>query len=497
VFNKKNWPIRIWGILVMMIPFLAVVSCFGISLPDEIAESDHILGMYDTNQPLLAMDWFVGPHSVQVCHVSQSGQVFSARNVINWAIQGGQRKQLDASNLALVVSIINSLPPTSSQALPRERLLVVRGMRTNQWFEYVYDREHVPDEIEKLYQMTGGYLEWFIPKVSSNPMIHTSFGNYYRSQAGIASFHIATMAPIAVSSGVNGIQIWDLRKKTVKPLMFLEKMPGVDFGGPFSPAVISPDGNIIACASTYGTLAVDWRAEKILWQTNSLVDVGRSACLNTELAIGGDKGQFLYVGAAHKIERWDIYSGKCLGSLDTNHEAVSFLETSRDGKILVVGFLDNPQIGGCIQPPNSISIWKSGEDIPSAHMDWSGPAGIGISPDGRRIALSIFEQQKLFLWNWQKGITNEVFLRVPYGSSAHAAAMLWSPDKTKFAAYVDTYPSSIVVYDALNWKPLAHWECGQVMSEAKFDFANDGTLVELRDHDLTELDMKQLGDSLN
>ena len=74
--------------------------------------------------------------------------------------------------------------------------------------------------------------------------------------------------------------------------------------------------------------------------------------------------------------------------------------------------------------------------------------------------------------------------------------MYWSPDRTKLAAYVDSYPESIVVYDALSWKPLGHWQCGQVMSEARFDFAPNGELVQLRDHDLSGLDVsaiKELG----
>jgi hypothetical protein len=70
--------------------------------------------------------------------------------------------------------------------------------------------------------------------------------------------------------------------------------------------------------------------------------------------------------------------------------------------------------------------------------------------------------------------------------------MHWSPDKTRLSAYVNTDPGSVVVYDALNWKPLARWKCGQVMSQARFDFESNGEFVELRDHDLTGLDVKSL-----
>ncbi|MFZ1074011.1 MAG: WD40 repeat domain-containing protein [Verrucomicrobiia bacterium] len=497
---KSNRLFCALRILVMTIPLITVVSCFGANLPEEITESDRFGASFrngDTNAPLLALDWFSGPRSIEFCQVSQSGKVWSARNVISRAIQGGHQTQLDQTNLESLTMAMKALPPPVSQSLPKERLLVVRGFCANQSFEFTYDRANVPKAVEKLYEITGAYLEWFIPKIDGHLIAHTSYGGYSGSQSAIESFCIASAAPTAVSSGVNGIQIWDLKNETATPLLFLKKMPKVDFEHPWNPAAISPDGNIIAYASEYATFAVNWKAERILWETNPLVDPASGGCLTKKIAIGGDKGQFLFVATAHKVERWDLLTGKRLATLDTNHLTIQFLETSRDGKILVAGFNDNnPLVGGCITAPTSISVWKSDEDAPSSHIETQNFTGIGISPDGRRIALSIFGQKNLLLWNWQKGMTNEIPFRTPY-ASFHADAMFWSPDKTRFAAYVDTYPASIVIYDALNWKPLAHWKCGQAMSDAKFDFANDGEFVELRDHDLTGLDMKLLVESEN
>jgi WD40 repeat protein len=479
-------------ILTTTILFSIVASCFGSNLPEELAQSDRFFGSSGTNAPLLELDWFSGPSSIEYCRVSQSGNVSSARNVINWAIQGGHRAQLDQTNLELLAAAMNSLPAPANQTLSKERLLVVRGLRTNQWFEFTYDRANVPKEVERVYEITGSYLEWFIPKVDGHLIAHTSYGGSSGSQAGIESFRIASAASIAVSSGVNGIQIWDLKKGTATPLLFLTKAPNLSFqfGQPWDPATISPDGSIIVCASDYVTFAADWKAEKVLWVTNALVQVDSGGCLTKKVAIGGDKGQFLFVAAAHKVERWDLATGKYLATLDTNRPTIQFLETSRDGNTLVAGFNDS-LMGGCITMSTSISVWKSDEDMSSARFEMGSYADIGISPDGRKIALSIFGQNKLLLWSWQNGITNEITFRTP-GSLPRAYAMFWSPDRTRFAAYVDTYPASIVVYDALNWKPLAHWECGQVMSDAKFDFASDGEFVELRDHDLTGLDVKSL-----
>jgi hypothetical protein len=491
---KSVGPFCAARILIMTALSFVVISCFARDLPKEITESDRLSGSFgsgDTNAPLLALDWFSGPRSIEFCRVSRSGKVSSARNVINWAVQGGHWAQLDRTNLELLAVTVNALPPPVSRALPKDHLLVVRGIRTNQWFEFTYDRADVPKEVERLYEITGAYLEWFIPEIRSERIAHSEYGHYFRSQAGIESFRIASAAPIAVSSGVNGIQIWDFKKGTATPLLFLEKIPNVHFEGPWNPAAISPDGEIISYASEYATFAVDWKAEKILWETNPLVNFESGDCLNKKVAIGGDRGQFLFVAGAGKVERWDLTTGKHLATLATHQPTVQLLESSRDGKVLVAGF-NGSLMGGCIQAPTSLSVWKLDGNTPSAHIETRDQTGIGISPDGRMIALSVFGQKELWLWDWQKGITNQVPLRTPLGSRAHAYAMFWSPDEARFAAYVDTYPALIVVYDTLNWKPLAHWKCGQVMSDAKFGFANDGEFVELRDHDLSRLDAKSL-----
>src|ERR1041385_2148969 len=84
--------------VVMAILLFAARSGFAVNLPNEIKESGRS-GLGDTNAPLLAMDWFSGPQSIEFCRVSQSGKVSSARNVINWAIQGRHRSEEHTSEL--------------------------------------------------------------------------------------------------------------------------------------------------------------------------------------------------------------------------------------------------------------------------------------------------------------------------------------------------------------------------------------------------------------
>jgi len=482
--------------VVMAILSFGVVSGFAVNLPDEIKESDRF-GAFtrsgDTNAPLLAMDWFSGPRIIEFCRVSQSGKVSSARNVINWAIQGGHWAQLDQTNLAFLTNAINSLPSPVSGNLPKERILAVRGFRTYQWCELVYDRQNIPKEVEKLYEITGAYLEWFIPKIEGKSFLQNSYDSRSGGQSEIESFHIATAAPIAVSSGGNGVHIWDLAHKTVQPLSILIKDPKANFNlALWNPTAISPDGKIIVYASEYATFAVDWKADKILWETGPLVDMESGDCLTKKLAIGGDKGQYLFVAGARKVERWDLATGKFLATLATNTPTSQFFETSRDGKTLIAGFND-AAIGGCITMSSSISVWKADEEIPAAHIETKQFTGIGVSSDGKKLALSIFGNQKLLLWNWQKGTTNEVPLRTPYGSFPHAYAMFWSPDRTRFTAYMDSPSAHIVVcYDALNWKPLAQWPYGSPGSSAKFDFTSDGQFIGMQGRQLSSLDVKSL-----
>lgn len=454
---------------------------------EHLREQKHYAALFragDTNAPLLAMDWF--SHGVHYCRINQSGNGFSALDV-GYAKEGGNRISLDGTNRLLLVQAINQLPLQVKHFLPSERQIVISGIRSNQWFQCVYDREDVPIAVEKLYEMTGAYLEWFMPEVEGHQIIHSKYGNYHTSQAVVASFCAARSAPIAVSSGVNGVQIWDLSRSTVKPLS-LQSKSHIGLGDCLAVAAISPDGNIVAIASIYDVLAVDWKTKKILWEGIPLAQSGKVSILNQQIAIGGDNGQFLFIAGAGRVERWNLATGKKLGVLATNQPTIKFLMTSRDGKVLLAGF-DNRPFGDAMSV--LFTIWNVGNDEPAAHITEPNGAGVGISSDGRRISLSVFGQRYLKIWNWQNGTVMEAPLRTPY-ASFQAYEMHWSPDNSKVAAYINTYPESIVIYNALNWKPLAQWKCGQVMSEARFDFEKNGEFLELRDHDITGLNLASL-----
>jgi hypothetical protein len=434
----------------------------------------------DTNAPLLTMDWLSGPRSDEFCRVSRNGTVMSARDVRNWAIQGGHRASLDTANRFLLVQAINGLPLQSKPSLPQDRQLIVAGIRSNQWFECFYDRADVPWEVERLYEITGAHLEWFIPEVEGRHMVHSDNGPERGSQSVINSFSVAKDAPIAVSTGVDGLQIWTLSGSSAGAILPLDKTPyRTDL---WSIAALTPDGRIVIFTGE-GTgsktiYAFAWQKKDLLWE-HSQVDVGNTYEAGDKTFAVGNHGRSLFVSVANGVEHWDLATGNKVATLATNQTGVKFMRTSWDGTILVVGFGDN-----------SFMVWKTDKDEPVFEFSEPEPlAGTAVSPDGRKILLSTRENQsKWILWDSQEKTRDEFPSRLPRASLS-APFMYWSPDGKWLAANVDTYPYSIVIYETITWKPVAHWPCGKIMSAARFGFRNDGVFLELMDHDISGLDL--------
>ncbi|HZI31810.1 MAG TPA: hypothetical protein VFF11_05685, partial [Candidatus Binatia bacterium] len=268
----------------------------------------------DTNAPLLVMNWFYrGDH---FCHVNRSGEVSSALDV-GYAIEGGHRAKLDAASRFLLVQLINRLSPSSRQTLPRERQIFVCGIRSNQWFQCVYDRADVPPEVERLFAITGAYLEWFIPKVGPDS------GNYRASQSMINSFGVADDAPVAVSTGVNGLQVWDLNQSSGSATQPLEKTPyRADL---WSVATLSPDGKIIVFTGEQKTIyAYDRRSKDVIWEIPD-ADVGNTYNAGNRVFAVGNQGRSLFISEGNRIEHWNMATGTKIATLTTNQTGVKFL----------------------------------------------------------------------------------------------------------------------------------------------------------------------------
>jgi WD40 repeat protein len=307
---------------------------------------------------------------------------------------------------------------------------------------------------------------WYIPPpIQLRPPLRSEHSDF---------ICVATEAPIAVS---DGLQIWKLGS------LFQGPTPALDLFSAIEVAVISPDGNTIAVASNdeFDLGVADWKNGRILWKTNQLKREGH---YDGKHLVIGDDGRMLFAAGAHTIERWDLFSGRnhtILVANNTNIDGVvQLLKISRNGKILIAGFGD-PNVGRS----KSFAVWDVGKNEPTLKFEEKAGANADISPDGDWIALSRFGTEKLVLFKWRTGERKEVLLQDSHG----IYSVLWSPDGKRLAAYVDTSPESIIIYETTNWKPIAHWNCG---GDSKFFFGNDGTLYQVHGNELNAFDVSRL-----
>ena len=106
------------------------------------------------------MDWFSDPNSPSPGYyrvhwfvlnpsgaASEGASSFS--NYTHWGT-------LNQTNLALLLEAVDKLPEPPKGTLPYERQILISGIRSNEWFHAVYDRANIPEEVKKVYQLSGG-----------------------------------------------------------------------------------------------------------------------------------------------------------------------------------------------------------------------------------------------------------------------------------------------------------------------------------------------------
>ena len=425
--------------------------------------------------PLLALDWFSSKQVDQFCYVSQAGAVSSRRNVINWAYQGGFSRQLDAAHLYVLTATIETLPAPPQTVPPKERWLVVRGIRNHQWFKFIYDRADVPDEVAKLYEITGAYLAWSIPEVTGHVIVHAD------GVGDLSAFMVAAKAPFAISTGMQqGLRVWTLNGTSQGAASPLEKGRGAGLG---AAAALSPDGGTIVYTSsqlqrvnentwTPGPVLIarDWQNKRTLW-TNSIDPDGKNLVIADNC---------LFVVVDNAIIRLDLATGAERGTWATNDSGISFLQASRDGKTLAAGFGDN-----------SFAIWKIDQPEPCFQfVEPSGAKNIALSADGARLAICLNDPPGGFIIrDLHSKERKEISLPA---ISPGIYSVLWSPDGKTIAARVGGGSSSVVLYDTVTWKPLAQWQFGHPGTMSALGFENDGTLVGLIAGDLLGVDIDSI-----
>lgn len=423
-----------------------------------------------SNCPLLEMDWF-DERGVHFCRVSQTGKG-AARRDVGYAIQAGNSIELDRTNLNLLTSAIDNLPSSSTSFLPRNRQIVVGCIRSNRWFSATYDRGDIPEPIERITRITGAYLQWSVPVVDGHAVALSDHGNFLGA---------ATTAPVAVTAQSGHLWVLNWNRP------FNQFSDPIRFGGsPMleeweQPVGVSPDGSIFAIADDSGLYAFDCKDGKTLWK-NPPLDCDSFQGIRLAVA---DNGKILYTAGAHVITKWNFVTGEKIAVLDTNQETVRFLKTSQNGKVLIAGFGMKYN-----WRPWSFAIWESGKNKPSLRFNepQADGANADLSPDGEQIALSKFGTSDLILLNWRTNQRKEIHLP----NSPGTYSVYWSPDGKRLAAYVDTYPASIYIYDTKTWKPIAQWKCGKIGEYSEFLFQKNGTLLQIRGNEINSLDVAAL-----
>jgi WD40 repeat protein len=243
---------------------------------------------------------------------------------------------------------------------------------------------------------------------------------------------------------------------------------------------ISPDGTIIFIADQNMVFAVDWKTQSLIWNRTQ-IQLGNLYQASHRTTAIGDHGKSLFIVQANSIQRWNASDGQEMTILMTNASGIKLMQTSQDGGLLLAGFGDN-----------SFVVWRTDRDTPEFRFTETNEASCAaISPDNQRIVINGFGWRKLIVYDWQRSKREEFPLRTPYASSS-AYALYWSPNGNRLAAYIDTYPSSVVIYETTSWKPIANWPCGAIGSGSEFVFNSDGILFQLMDGQVESLDVTSL-----
>ena len=409
------------------------------------------------------MDWFF--NGVQFCRVNQLGNG-AARRDVGHAIQAGHTISLDVTKLNLLIQAINSLPPPSKHWLPVERQIVISCIRSNQWFHGVYDRGNPPAGVERLYEITDAYFALYIPQVSGRQIDPTG-------GLMIQDLLIANDAPVAASITMNnGVQVWDLSGRNARatnPLRDIER-PWNDYAKDLfcNRGAVSPDGKIIVMHEGFRSVifAVNLNSKKLLWHIDNADHPDWRNNINQSAVAIGNNGRSLFTAGANSIYRWDLAKGEMLAQLSTNQSGVKYMDTSRNGKVLVAGFYDD-----------TFEVWNTDKNEAAGHFVETNATDncMAISPDGQQIAyISNVSRGKIVLWNWQNGVRRELPLR-----ATSAYSLCWSPNGKCMAAVVDTYPASVLIYDTATWNPIAQWNCGEYGCGPRIAFENNGILLAL------------------
>ena len=390
----------------------------------------------NTNAPLLKLSWFLGAQAVFDCEVLANGQAARGLSTPMGDQGGGGGEILNATSLAALAETIASLPPAPRTHPPKERWLLVSGIKSNRWLTRIYDRAEVPPAVERLFEITGAHLEWALPNVNSTTNIA---GAPFRSLTWrTALWNLQAQAEIKLPTAMDG--------NVSKPFVYA--------------STISADGKTGVCSEQNGNYAFECRSGRILWQ--------KPPAKAFHLAIVENDKVLVLAFENSSIEQWDLATGEKLVSLAGNPPGLEAMTASRDGRYLAV----------CSRN-GEIRVWDLQKNGPPKILaDLTSLSGLEFSPDGRYLAAAGFNYRNTFgIWDWRAGrkILTRHYWNGPRPDPATSLA--WSPDGHYFA--IQPGRQQVVIFDAKSWKPLATWGPAWVDGgpQLKLNFSADGKLT--------------------
>jgi hypothetical protein len=118
-----------------------------------IKDLDALIKAGDTNTPtpLLVIDQGV---PIYWREISKSG-IFRAHCYNGISSTGDRGHQLSETNLQQIIKLMSSLPPSKNGLIPIQEQLHVCGVRSNQWFHFVYNVNNPPVEIKRIHKVIG------------------------------------------------------------------------------------------------------------------------------------------------------------------------------------------------------------------------------------------------------------------------------------------------------------------------------------------------------
>lgn len=200
--------------------------------------------------------------------------------------------------------------------------------------------------------------------------------------------------------------------------------------GPVNTICVSPNNCLLASGSSDKSIKI--------W------DLSRGSCLRTlrghqgpvSTTIFSPDGMWLASGSSEAIRIWDIRSGECLRSLYGHNGSIRLLSFLKEGQSLVSYSFDRAVKTWCVQTGRCIG------SLETTHAACSS----AFSSDGNQIALGLFDDSGIEIWNIVAKKCQSVIKGHSMGGHGNSVrALAFSESGSQLASY--SFDRTIKIWD--------------------------------------------------